>query len=129
MQPARVLIVDDEPIFRGMVSGLLTQIGFTCTEAPDGRAATSLLNSESFDLGIFDIVMPGMSGWELASIARAVAPEMCLVAVTAYDTSVDLAAFGFDAALQKPFRLEQLACICQEWRDGIAETGVSPQLN
>ena len=114
---ARVLIVDDEAAFRMMLTLLLQKNGFECVAAPDGEAAVELLNRDTFDVGVFDIMMPGMNGGELASIAREVSPDMRLIAVSALACSPELTDFGFEAALQKPFKVESLVRICRSFAE------------
>jgi CheY-like chemotaxis protein len=114
-ETTRVLIVDDEPDVRRVLAELLKANGFECAEAADGQSALSLLNTGSYDLGIFDIVLPGMSGWELASIAQAISPDMRLIAVTGYECSADLADFGFLVALQKPLDFDTICGLCRRF--------------
>ncbi|MGH1462387.1 MAG: hybrid sensor histidine kinase/response regulator [Neptuniibacter sp.] len=63
-------IVDDDPVLRGLLSDLLTPLGFKVVEAHDGNSCLSLIESIHPDLFILDISMPGMSGLELAGLLR-----------------------------------------------------------
>ena len=110
-----VLIVDDEQNIRHMLMELLSRNGFKCTDAPDGMAALTLLKKKAFDLGVFDIVMPGMSGWELASKAREISPDMHLIAISAVACAPDLTDFGFEAVLRKPFSCESFLRVCKSF--------------
>jgi len=60
-----VLLVEDDDEVRNIVAEILTQNGFTVTSACDGLSAWDMLNSESFDLVITDMGLPGMNGEEL----------------------------------------------------------------
>ena len=60
----RALIVDDEPSVRYFLSAALEQIGIECQTAPGGEQALAVLESDSFDLMLPDVRMPGMDGLE-----------------------------------------------------------------
>lgn len=61
----RILIAEDEPAIAGLVRTVLTGAGYRCTWAPDGTQAADLLEKESFDLALLDIMLPGADGYEL----------------------------------------------------------------
>jgi signal transduction histidine kinase/CheY-like chemotaxis protein len=69
-----IMLVDDDPVLRGLVSELLVPLGFVVLEASDGNQALTLLqklpDGESPDLFLLDISMPGISGLELAALLR-----------------------------------------------------------
>jgi DNA-binding NtrC family response regulator len=113
--PHRVLVVDDDDDFRKVLIDLLHLNGFECRSAANAAEALAFLEAESFDLAIYDIVMPGMSGRELAVATREVAPDMRLVALSALVCSPELMDFGFDVALQKPFDIKRLLNICRKY--------------
>ncbi|WP_211745614.1 response regulator transcription factor [Paenibacillus sp. Marseille-Q4541] len=60
-----ILVVDDDPHIRELVSHVLKTEGFSTTEASNGQEALKVLESVKADLVILDIMMPGMDGWEL----------------------------------------------------------------
>jgi len=62
-----VLVVDDEPIHRGLLCDILTPLGFNVSEAQDANHCLQMLASTTPDLFILDVSMPGMNGLELAS--------------------------------------------------------------
>ena len=105
---SRILVVDDDDEFRTMLVDLLQGDGFSCDAASNGPDALSKLRMSPCDIGIFDIMMPGMDGCELAKNARKVSPSMRLIAVSGFDCSPELMDRGFDAALQKPFDIYKL---------------------
>ena len=65
----RVLIVEDDSAVRGLIAGTLQRSGFCALEAGSGREALSVLGTSdrAVDLAIVDMVMPGMSGLDLAA--------------------------------------------------------------
>jgi len=64
--PKRILAVDDDPTALDAVRQILTQQGYEVTTAPDGDAAIALLESETFDLALLDVGLPGLvSGYDL----------------------------------------------------------------
>ena len=69
--PVRTLmVVDDDASHRGVVSEILTPLGFVILEAPDAETCLTASRDASIDLFLLDISMPGMSGWELLQTLR-----------------------------------------------------------
>lgn len=111
----KVLIVDDDSSIRLLVSDVLTDQGLTVSTAPSGEEALELLEGESFDLILLDIMMKGMDGLE---VCRRVRDRVgCpILFLTAKDSSRDIVAglnLGADDYLTKPFELEVLAARVQ----------------
>jgi len=69
--PARVLVVDDHPTVRLMLTLGLQQQGYSVAEASTGEEGLALLRAEPFDLVLLDIVMPEMDGHEVLSQMKA----------------------------------------------------------
>lgn len=61
----RILVVDDSPAIRSQVRAGLERIGLRCDEAADSEQAMSLIQRRWYDLALFDVVMPGVDGYEL----------------------------------------------------------------
>lgn len=96
-----------------MLAELLAFNGYVCKHAASGQDALAILDAEEpFDLCIIDIIMPGMSGWDLATTARATRPAMHMIAVSVMTHARDVSAYGFEAALQKPFTIHQITSLC-----------------
>ena len=70
-EPTRILIVDDDPILREFASVYLSTPVAQVTTAPDAETGLELLSTNSFDIALFDIEMPGMNGFELVERVRA----------------------------------------------------------
>lgn len=61
-----LLIVDDEADIREILAFNLEQAGFTCLQATNGQQALTILAEQNVDLILLDVMMPGMSGFEVA---------------------------------------------------------------
>ena len=66
----RILIIDDEPGITNLVKTILTGEGFEVEQGNNSEEAEGLLRDESFDLIILDLMMPGVSGWDLYDYIR-----------------------------------------------------------
>lgn len=108
---ASILVVDDEPTIRDMVRWCLEQDDHRVVVVGTGEEAVSLLQHESFDVVISDIIMPGIDGIEVLRRARVLAPRAAVILITAYatvETAVEALRRGAADYLLKPFRLEDL---------------------
>ena len=100
-----VLIVDDNPTIRRLVSQAFRLDGFAvCSEADDGRQAIELAKQVKPDLIILDLSMPVMNGLQAAPELRKIAPETAIILFTMF--SSDLVAeqaskMGIDLVLSK----------------------------
>jgi len=102
-----VLVVDDEPTNRVFVRALLEKTGFRVSEAPDGLAALERLATETFDLLILDLDMPGLAGYEVLShvrrqISTATLPVIVLTGTTNPNAEIEVMERGADDYLTKP---------------------------
>ena len=81
-----VLVVDDEPVIRMLVTELLGDMGFTPLEAVESAGALEILNSDArIDLLITDVGLPGlMNGRQLAETGRIARPELKVLFITGY---------------------------------------------
>lgn len=107
----RVLIVDDDPKIRDLLSYLLSTEGFEPQQAPDGERALALLHTECPDVMLLDIRMPGLDGREVLRRARTYHPDLSIVTITGMDfvqEAVETLPAGACEYLLKPFKAEQL---------------------
>jgi two-component system CheB/CheR fusion protein len=112
----RVLVVEDDPDIRESLRAILALDGHEVVTAGDGPAALAALNQRPLpDVGLVDIGIPGMSGYDLARCIWATTDgRLRLVALTGYGRPGDReAAFaaGFDAHLTKPFHPRDLGTV------------------
>jgi DNA-binding NtrC family response regulator len=85
-----VLVVDDERVIADTLSIILSKSGFSTMTAYDGMSAMKLAMSEPPDLLISDVVMPGMTGIELAITLSQAVPECKVLLFSGQATTVDL---------------------------------------
>src|SRR4051794_14932215 len=106
---ATVLLVEDHPDVSAVGSDYIEQCGYRVICAASAEAAVEMLNKRNdIDLVFSDIVMPGMSGLELARLIREHHPETPIVLATGYsDRAATALAEGF-VLLQKPYSLDAL---------------------
>jgi putative two-component system response regulator len=108
----RVLIVDDDEVFRHTTARTLARHGYSCVEAANGAEARSVLTAEPAVAAVLcDINMPGQSGLELLTELTADFPELAVLMTTGVDEPrVADVAFGFGAFgyLTKPFDVNEL---------------------
>jgi PAS domain S-box-containing protein len=108
-----VLVVEDEPVVRGVILEMLHEEGYRTLEAVDGPSGLRILRTNGrVDLLITDVGLPGMNGRQLADQARETRPGLKILFVTGYAESVAIS----DAFLQpgmemitKPFDLDHLS--------------------
>jgi len=81
-----ILVVDDEPEIRDMISDFLSDEDYNVYSAPDAKTALNeILGKEKIDLVLSDINMPGMKGFELLNKVQEIYPEIKRVLITAYN--------------------------------------------
>jgi type IV pilus assembly protein PilB len=106
--PARVLLVDDDPVARAIARALLERDGFEVQEAEDGQAALDiLLRDPDFSIVVLDLDMPRMGGQDAlrqirATPATASLPAIVLTGRTGADIEAELLRDGADDYLNKP---------------------------
>jgi two-component system cell cycle sensor histidine kinase/response regulator CckA len=110
----RILLVEDDELVRRATGAMLERLRYAVTVAASGLEALRLLRDERLevDLMLTDVMMPGISGIQLAEIVRAERPGLKIVCMSGYPGGVnhDLLKAGL-SYLQKPFTAESLATI------------------
>ena len=109
----RVLVVDDEPEILELVVPVLRDRGYEVLEADNGDDAIEVIASERPTVVVLDVMMPGMSGWEVCRMVRSNPDleEVRIIMATGIGEATNAATsplYGADDALDKPFRLDTL---------------------
>ena len=107
----KILIVDDEPALRELTREILTIADYKVLVAGDGEAALAILANEPIDLMISDIIMPKMTGYELAKIVSEKYPQTRIQLASGYSSEQALKEDHevlHSHVLRKPFRSSQL---------------------
>lgn len=106
-----ILVVDDDPALRAVISDALDEERYVVRVAPDGAAALALLHTWTPDLILLDLQMPTMTGEDFARAYQAKPPPHApLVVVTgARDPEDRLAGLEVRSIVSKPFDLDHLA--------------------
>ncbi|MBR5285975.1 MAG: response regulator transcription factor [Clostridia bacterium] len=104
---ARILIVEDERPIRNLIQRNLELIGHTCVGIDNGVSALEIMASERFDLLIFDIMLPGLSGYELIGHADGT-PTIFVTAKEGINDRLKGLSLGADDYIVKPFEIQEL---------------------
>ncbi|MDX6499538.1 MAG: two-component system, chemotaxis family, chemotaxis protein CheY [Blastocatellia bacterium] len=110
----RVLVADDDPVMRHLISTILKQLEYEVVVAEDGRAAYRILQSDSaFKAAILDMTMPFLEGLDLIRYMRTEKRMMRIpIMMVTAEQDIKLMASSFSAGatafLPKPFTPEQL---------------------
>src|SRR3954454_13153938 len=108
---ARLLVVEDEPNIRELLSTSLRFAGFEVHTAGDGATALKLAESERPDLLVLDVMLPDMDGFSVTRRLRDQGRQVAVVFLTARDGTEDKApalTVGGDDYVTKPFSLEEV---------------------
>jgi PAS domain S-box-containing protein len=108
-----VLVVEDEPVVRGVILEMLQDQGYRTLEAVDGPSGLKILRThEGIDLLVTDVGLPGMNGRQLADQARETKPGLKILFITGYAESVAISDGFLQAGMEmitKPFELDNLS--------------------
>jgi CheY-like chemotaxis protein len=108
-----VLVIEDEPVVRGVILEMLAEQGYQALEAVDGPSGLKILHSDQpVDLLVTDVGLPGMNGRQVADQARETRPELKILFITGYAESVAISDGFLQPGMEmitKPFELDHLA--------------------
>ena len=106
-----ILIVDDEPSIVQSLKGLLSDEGFDVMTAPNGYEALKTIESDSPDLVLLDIWMPGMDGIETLKEIKANNPYIQVIIITGHgnvETAVKATKLGAFDLIEKPLSIDKV---------------------
>jgi signal transduction histidine kinase len=104
-----VLVVDDNDEVGLFAESLLLELGHRVARARSGAEALEMAGDADFDIVFTDVVMPGMSGIELAEQLKARFPDVAVVLTTGFSDEITRSGTGGLPVVFKPYRLETLA--------------------
>ena len=113
----RVLLADDEDLFRDTTADLLRKAGYACDCASDAAEAARLIAATRYDVLISDIKMPGNTDLQLVIKANELARGMPIILVTGYpalDTAVEAVHLPVVAYLIKPVDFDELLALIEQ---------------
>lgn len=111
--PALILVVDDDDDARGLIAFALRRAGLDVLEQHSGQAALDAARTETIDLVVLDVGMPGMSGTDVVRALRArsqtaTLPILLVTGSSDGDSVIRGLEAGADDFLPKPLRLDEL---------------------
>ena len=109
MESPRMLVVDDDEAVRAVTKEMLRHGNYDVECVGSGPAALDLLSSETFDLILLDVGMPGMSGADVYEVIRERWPQQKVLFMTGY-AEEEIQGLDHDLTwvLSKPFKLQAL---------------------
>jgi CheY-like chemotaxis protein len=119
-RPARILLVEDNPVNQLVAKGMLSKLGCDVTISSHGGEALEQLERGHFELVLMDCNMPVMDGYEASRQIRSSGrwPQLPIVALTANAMPEErerCRAAGMNDYLAKPFRLAELMGVLDQW--------------
>jgi DNA-binding response OmpR family regulator len=110
----RLLVIDDDASLRQCLATFLKVAGYSVEEADSGTEGMRRLAASPVDLVLTDLMMPGLSGWEVAQAARILRPGLPIVLMTGRPEALNSRAHveGLVAhVLVKPFRMHEVVAV------------------
>ena len=105
----RILVVEDEKSINDLIEMNITEAGYICECAYDGLQAADILERESFDLVLLDIMLPEVNGYELLDFIKPMGiPVIFITAKGSMEDKVRGLRLGADDYLVKPFEIVEL---------------------
>ncbi|MEO8403821.1 MAG: response regulator transcription factor [Chitinophagaceae bacterium] len=111
MEERKILLVEDEPRIADTLRYGLTENGYEVEVAYDGKLGYKLFQSQTFNLIVLDINLPGINGYELCKLIRAsdpAVPVIMFTALSALEDKIEGYDAGADDYIVKPFEFREL---------------------
>ena len=123
---ASILVVDDDPGTRNILTLILKEKGHKVTSAKDGREAVARITKKHFDIVFMDIRMPTMGGLDAYLTIRDIDTEATIILMTAYVIEGHAHSMPQDGAygiIYKPFDMEDIIRLVDEiWQNKQTKT-------
>jgi CheY-like chemotaxis protein len=114
----KILLVDDNAVVRDMLVDLVASLGYTADAAGGGVEALAMLDRGRYDIVFTDLLMPGMSGWDVLAAVRRREPQMPIIIITGTPVIGDpRAALPGVAVLKKPVDVKALDTMIKQMLD------------
>ncbi len=110
----KILVIDDEKVIRNGCREVLTQEGYEATLAENGKLGLNMIEKAHFDVILLDLMMPGLSGFDVLSHVKALHPDTSIIVITGYATienSIEAMKKGAFDFIPKPFSPDQLRVV------------------
>lgn len=110
-RPARILVIDDEQPIAQLIQDALAVEGHNVEVALSATEGLKMASVSDYDLILTDLGMPDMSGWEVASHLREQDPDLPVILVTGWGTTIDdqeISRSGIAGVVHKPFEIRDL---------------------
>ncbi len=109
-------IIDDEPVIHEVLGDLLTSEGYAVERSFSGEEALEKHSSQTYDLILLDLLMPGMNGIDVLKKLKKMDPHSMIIIITAYasvESAISAMKMGAFDYIQKPFKHEELLLTIQ----------------
>lgn len=107
-----VLVVEDDPVVRSLITDVLAELNYKAVQAHDGPSGLKILQSEQhIDLLVTDVGLPGLNGRQLADMARERRRDLKILFITGYAENAAIASGFLDTGMEmitKPFAVDML---------------------
>jgi two-component system, OmpR family, phosphate regulon sensor histidine kinase PhoR len=110
----KILVIDDEKVIREGCREALSPEGFEVIQAENGDLGLKMIEESHFDIILLDLMMPGLSGFDVLSHVKALHPDTSIVVITGYATienSIEAMKKGAFDFIPKPFSPDQLRVV------------------
>lgn len=111
-----VLVVDDDPEIRAVLTTILKNAGYTCDEAWDSPSAIEKIQEKRYDIVFIDLLMPGPPSQEAIKQIKNISPEtaVAVISIVGDEASMkELFDTGASVYIRKPFNIEEIVSIAE----------------
>ncbi len=115
----KILAIDDQQMILDLLSGICNSLGISLTAVKDPAKGLELFKLQKFDIIMVDLVMEGLSGWDVVRAVRSQNQHIPIIMMTGWGVALsddETHRAGIDYTLSKPFKIEQLTDIIAKAR-------------